>query len=657
MRKGILLLLFLSFLLTSCYNSKRTMFLKDPVDKLTDSVDVSLYEKKYPDADGVYLEYERNIQNYGNVVMTFMTFGYNSSVRSKILVLNPKNQMFNSFKLDNAGEKSLEKLYLKTTSPEGKVNLYYGKDLIREVNSEGLYNYRFVYPEIKKGTIIEEAYEKDFPVLPIISIPLENDIPVQMELPCEKLSFNFAFPKWFDLKVKKTSADKDLNYKFTNDEENNNRILSYTDKDIPEYVQEPFSPYFKETGKYLTFKVARIDMGSVKYNSAESWKEFASKFEDYAIDRDGFLFSDIVPLTADIVKGCKTDMGKLDSIVSYVQKNIEIDNSKGDISFRTLLREKKGNTLIVTGMTMSMLRKAGLKADYLLIHSADAGYFDENYVSSGQFSFPAVQVAVHDTNYVVFPYIKKLPVNVVPDFILDEKAMLIEGNSTFEFTKISSPGFSKNSVDDNINITINDDGKLTVEQVRTFKGFSAFNFRQELEEMKDKNRDDFIKSLLPYSGGEINIVNFEIKNRAEYARPLELHFKYTVDNLVTVTPEDILLQTSGMLSPVSLRNAKIDVEKRKNPVKIPFDENNTKNITINFPREWKVQTGPEDINIENCFGKLKSHTEVKDGVLKITQQNSLLKSFQPREKIKELAEIIGSYTKNAVATIVFQKKG
>jgi hypothetical protein len=658
MKTKIFLLFVASFLLSSCVSSSRIFFLKDPVIKDVDSLDINEYEKKYQDADGVCLDFEKNIQHYGsvNLLLGMQQWTYTSSVLSKILVLNPKNEKLTTFRLPFGSDRTLEKVYLKTTSPEGIVKLYNKNDLLQEKNSSGNVEYKFIYPDVKKGTIIEEGYEKVFHLPAFNWAPLEHEIELQFPLPCEKYSFKYAYPEGFNLKIKKISPNDTLNYKYDWDEKNNTRILKYSNTNIPEYTLEPFSPFYKETAKYLQFKVADGGMATISYKSVQDWDEFASKYEDYTVDKGSFFYSRIAPITEDLTKNCKSDLEKLDSIVTYVQKNIAVDNSKAAGSYREVLSDKKGDIYTITGMVYSMLKKAGIGGDYILIHPAEEGYFDQNYISFDQLTYPAVKVVLNNQTFIVFPYIKNLPIDIIPDFIQDETAMVISNEFRSKFEKIPSNESSFNSIEDNYDISIDENGKLTVNEVKTIKGYSAFQLRRDLPEIKEDNRDKIIKSLLTYNGSEINIENFEIMNPEAYKEPLKIKFKYTIDNLVSVNPDDILFQTGGLLAPASLKTINLSSEKRKNPIKIYNYENNSKSITIKFPKSWKVQTEFKDAQIENCFGMLSSHTEIQDGVIKISKINNLKKSFQPKEKIKDLCDLTGSNSNNVVPTIIFQKK-
>jgi hypothetical protein len=658
MKIKLLLLLFVSLLLSSCSSSSRIYFLKDPVVTKTDSLDFNVYEKKYPDVDGVWLNYEKKIQHCGSINMIFgsQQWMYTSSVLSKVLVLNPKDEKLTTFRLPVGDERSLNKIYLKTTSPEGSVKLYNQKDLLQEKNSSGNIEYKFIYPDVKKGTIIEEGYEKVYNLRFFNGAPLEHEIELQFNIPCEKFSFNYAFPEGVNLKIKNTSLKDTINYKYDIDPVNNTQILSYSDTNIPEYSVEPFSPFYRETAKYLQFKVNSLDILTLEYESMKDWNEVASYYEDFTKDRGSFFYSRISPLCEKLTLNCKTDLEKLDSIVSYVQKNFEVDYSKPSVSYGEVIQRNKGDIYTLTGMVYSILKKAGISGDYILIHPAEKGFFDKNYISFDQFTYPAVRLFINNKLYIVFPYIKNLPVNIIPDFIQDETALVISKETKSEFIRITSDESSYSSIQDNYDITIEDKGKLVVSENKIITGFPAYQLREEMPKLNNENKDKFIQSLLTYQGSEINIENFEILNREDYNEPLQIKFKYTIDNLVSVNPDDILFQTGGLLAPASLKLLNLKSEKRKNPIKIYNYENNIKNITINFPKTWKVQTEFKDTTIENCFGMLNSRTEIRDGVLKISKVNNLKKSFQSKEKIDELCELLGSNSNNVVSTIIFRKK-
>lgn len=658
MKKILPVIVLLSLLLMSCgpsIVSNRISYLPLPKVQKRDSINVQEYATKYPKYDGVFLDYERIIDHSGRK-MTGPGFGWQVHFvkRLKYIVLNPDNQKLTTFELNTGNFCELGNLYISISSPDGTTKLYRKTDLNQQTNSNGAITYKFIYPDIKKGSIIEEGVELSYNSMSTY-IPPEYGIDLQFQFPCEKFSFKYAYPNWWKVKTKKTSSADEIKYKITQDSLNRKSILHYYAENIPAVKDEPYSPYFKEMAQYLDINETELLMGGYNYISFNSWEELGSAYKKYVMNRNGFLTSRVSDVTEEVIKGCRSDYEKLNKIITYIQQNIEEVHDGIDRNFADILKNKKGSTYGMTGLAHSMLIKAGLNAEFVLIHSASEGYFDPGYISVDQFSIPAVRTVIDNKEYVVQPYEKYYPVDYIPDYIINQPVLIISNERPAVISQIGSSINSENSVVENYDLNISEDGKLLVKEEKSIKGAFAFFVRSTFPEISDDKKDKFIKDLLTYSDGDVKINKYEILNMDSCNKPLVIKFDYEIDNLVTLTPEEVVFQTGGLFSPSSLKKTKIETDKRQNPIRIYYSELYNKNISISFPESWKVQNELADVNFENSFGKINGHYDVGSGTLKVTQQQKLKKCSAPKEKIMDFIEISGSKSKLAIPTIIFKK--
>ncbi|MBK7499428.1 MAG: hypothetical protein IPI19_10040 [Ignavibacteriales bacterium] len=214
---------------------------------------------------------------------------------------------------------------------------------------------------------------------------------------------------------------------------------------------------------------------------------------------------------------------------------------------------------------------------------------------------------------------------------------------------------TNNNLEENYNITIGQDGILNVKEVKTANGSFGYELREYLENRSEKEIEKDIREILTYTEGNIDVLNYEIVNKDNYKEPLIIKIEYTINNLVTITPEEILFQTGGLLSPSSKYKKRLDPKDRVNPIVIYFDQKFSKNIIINYPQDWTLLKEIQDINFNNEFGIIEGKYSYQTGLISIDQSSYMCKNKQPKEKIEDLLKISGSISELQVPVIVFTK--
>lgn len=626
---------------------------------MRDSVDVKAYEAKYGKYDGVYLDIDESIEHSGT--STRMAYGsttwdYNYVLRRKYLVLNPDIQYLTTFSLSTYSSGKIGTLYLQVTSPEGTVTRYGLKDLIKETASKSVIKYKFIFPNVVKGSIIEEGYEVSYDGFR--TWDLDQDVPLQFRIPCERVAFTYAFPDWWAIRMKKISPTDTIPYTTTRDPENHKVVISCTVHNVPAVKDEPYDPYFKEVARYMEFMVSSFQMGQLSYTSPKDWTDLVSRSRTRLTDREGRgLFSSRVEeTTRNLIRGKNTDLEKLTTILDYVQSTIEIANDTEDRDFADVLKEKKGDSYEMTGLTNMMMKKAGLTTNFIMVHSAKQGYFDPDYYSYGQLSIPAIDAKVDGREFVLLPYRKDIPYDDIPDYLQGQTYIVVSDDPHATFSTIPSGSQTKNSIHERFSLVIGADGMITVEETKTIEGWYAYFLRELFVDMNKTEKDKFIKEMITYSEGQVKMTTDTLENEKEYKKPLVLRYSYSIDNLITLTPEEVLFHTAGLFAPTSLKDFRVESEERSGPIRIYNDDEYVKELEVRYPDAWELKSALQPTTIENMFGSLKVDVENSGHVLKVKQLRFLKRNSQPKERIAELAKLAGSKTSTVLPTIVFAKK-
>ena len=613
----------------------------DSLRTIAAAYDVDAYAAKYAKHDAVFLKSSDAVEHSFNKQVWN---AYRTS-HLRFMILNDDAERWTTFTVVIDPGEELQNAFVNVLSPDGAVASYTMADMKRDEDSDGEIIYRFAYPNVEKGTIIDEGYD--------IRYADGSDLarwehPLQYDVPCEEVEVRFIYPNVFGVKQKRTSP-KDYPASRT-ESAKNIRTLIYRGKDLPALADEPYSPNLKEMSDY--FEVAITSYNGAPFN--ESWREMADEFKEYFLDRESFWRDRAGNVIEEIVTPEMTDVEKLDAITSWLQENIELDYMAYENSFNDVIKKKKGTPPLITGLAHLMLEKVGITSDFVLIHSASEGYFDENFVVPGILSIPAIHTALDGKDFVLFPYIKGMPYNHTPEFVQGQPALRINGDGYNGFITLGYGNIAANTVTENYTLEIDEEGMIRINETKEFNGSNAFAVRSALKGVGDDDMEDLMEELLTYDEGDVKLQTYEIINREDYKKPLQIRLEYTIDNLVTVTPEEVILQTGGLLSPSSGLKTKVDTDERSNPIRVYYDEALEKKITIRHPRSWRMSTTLKNVNYENQFGAIDAEYLSMPGETTITLRRTLNQVNETPDKFDEMLDIIGSRSEFLnVPTLIF----
>jgi hypothetical protein len=625
----------------------------DPVG----AVDVEAIAAASPGADAKFFLHERAMEHLFELP-SGGTWAFVDDNRRQYVVLDPEEEVWSTIRIFVTPGGNLEDYFGRVTSPDGTVRTFGKADLVQERDDDGV-TYSLAYPGIERGSVVEEATRTRHVFRRNLYLPpLAHEVPLQLSVPVDTLRFRYVYPDSWALKVKRIGPNRMPYLAVDRSSEPGKVVLTYSSTAVPAVPDEPYAPFFAEVADYLEFQVSEIYVGAEKvFEAPTDWAAFAEDFKRYVF-RSGTLFSDpAARAAADVVDAQAPDSAKLAGIVRWVQQNVEEDPGSDANSDVDVLRSRRGNAYFITGLTRAMLERAGLTADYLLIHPASEGYFDDSFVHDSEFSVPAVGVTVGGERRVVFPYLRSLPVDFIPEVYQGQKAIRITGDGFGGFEETPTFPAAESAIDENYAVRVDEAGGVEVEEEKVLRGAAAYFVRELLEEQDEEEREEGIRELLTYEEGEVQDFRYTVENEADYTRPLVIRLNYRIENLVTVTPEEVVFQTGGLLSPATLHSFRVDASEREMPIRIYNDEIENKRIVIEYPEGWALTTPLEDVLDENRFGSLTGRYTVEPGRLAVEQRVHLKAGSAPPRSYPTLLRITGSESRLYVPTLIFEVQG
>jgi len=646
MRTPLFLLLLLPALLLGACGSPQLMRLTVPSRDSVPSVSVALddYERRYPGVDAVYLDNRVSLEYYGNPGAV----GATQIVRRKYVVLNPDAEWTSTVELRVRQGESLSGGYFVVHNSDG-TRRYFGLTDLKEEARGNTRVFKLAYPDIRKGSVVEEAFEMK--VNPILTF-FNHYFPLQGAVPYEHLELEVMHPKFIAMRLKRigpNQATRGLSVQL--DKDLGRWVMRYRGDSIPALGEEIYSPYFNEYGNYLQ---AMVVEGIDGIYFPEDWTTLGSFMgmtpPRYVMRK--YVDETVQQLTA----GMTTQRQKADTILKYVQATVKLGPGPEDPQdYATMLRRHNATSYQICQLTRIMLTRARIEASNLLIHDAREGFFDPDFISPDQLSVPAVMASVDSTKLLMFPYDQNLPAGQVPNYLQGQPAWELRETKQLMITTPVAPD-TANTTSENYTLVVDDDGKLTVTEERSYTGSAAYAMRDYLDELGEEDSSAFdrkVRDLVSYTDGTVTMQKYAIDNRHDLSRPLVLRFDYTIDNLVTVTPEEAVMQTGGLFSPSTQRKKKIITENRRQPIRIYASEQMHKVVTIRTPPSWSLSTPVPVVDYTNQLGAISSTTTAEGNQVTIEQHRTLNKASRPKGDAGQLLAVTGTRSKLAIPTMVF----
>lgn len=647
--KRLFVLLSLIALVVSCTVSKRTSKLIVPPMAVPGqaTIDLAAYEEKYGDYDGVYLYDETTIEHYGGKELLAGGWKFVRMNREKYIIFDPSASRLTTFRTRNKPEG----MYVRVTHPDGTVENFTKSDLKKENDLYGYDTYVIILPNIVKGSIVESGRENIYSVSYFLP-PLEYDIPLQFTIPAERIDFTFSYPDWWTIGIKDISPNRKPPVDSTFDPTKKKRVLSYHARNVSGLTSEPWAPPFKKIAKYLTFQVNSLKMNGFDWSRPTDWQVAAGKVNKTLFGKRRKGLKSVDALIKRLVDTTMSKYDRMVAITNWVRDSIEVGGKGHDGHNGAIIKAGKGNVLDITSLTRKLLAHAGLKSWLIVAHSADQGYFDEKYVSFDELSSLGVRTIVDSVDYVLFPYIKKLPANQIPPVFQGQRAMLMTGKGA-SFWTIPLNESMENKVVMDYTVTLDEQGLSHIVQKASFHGMEALSVRWEMEDKDDDEWRAMLQEEIIAIEGDPILDSFKVINEDAPYLPLEVHLFYKVDQLLTVMPDEVIFQTNGLFAPFANIQYRIDPTERKNPVSIEYDQSSNKNIRITYPDQWVLATELADISYSNLFGSASGKYEIVNNSLMVEMITQLHRRQEPKERYADLLDLTGETAKLNIPTLVF----
>ena len=408
---------------------------------------------------------------------------------------------------------------------------------------------------------------------------------------------------------------------------------------IPAFVEEPLMP---DKDVYIS----TVEF-AVKYRS---WNDVNTHFRETEsfsdiISKHNYLKRKVDELTA----GFTDSRQKIKSISDYIKHEVQFNGVHDfyGINPNELFDKKTGTAGDINLLFASMLEKAGLKVNMVLLSTRDHGFILEGFPSLSQFNYVVCEVTLADGELLVDATEKYLPFDLLPPGCFNHKGFLV---SPTQYGWISIEPLQRDKIMVDANFTLSENGQLKG-KLRSFKeGYAAFKARKKfMEGGEDEYRKDFI-------GGKLwNIERSEILNMNAVEKPVIENYDLSLDDYATISNGLIYFNPH-----IFLREElnPLTNDKRQYPVEFGKLTDNTVVCTITIPENYAVEELPQNKVIVlpgNAAKCTFSTSQIGNKIMIMSKLQFNTTLFQPNE-FGVLKEFYAALVSKKSENIVLRKK-
>ena len=535
---------------------------------------------------------------------------------------------------------------------------------------------KFSLPSVKVGSVIDLRYTIHSPFLwNLQTWTFQYSIPVKWS------QYEVVYPEYFsynhtslgyhklnssDQKTKNETVSTTVTYESSRHDgvgsgrqkENESfsymaNVYNYTAKDVPAIKEEPYLTTIENYTTKIKFELSSRDytkIGGDFKNYTTSWNDIVRQLIDDPDFGGQIKPGNFVKETVEkLIAGKTSEKDKALAIYDYVQHNLKWDESKTYMPskpLRKILDEKIGNSAEINLILLTMLQKAGISADPVILSTRSHGILTPVHASLSDCNYIIVRATIDDKPVLMDATEPNLPAGLLPYRCLNGKGVLVKTDLSEDIELTNVP--SGNNTMANLEIK---QGKLTGKILNKLTGLDAFDFRQEVK--KAGGPDAQFKLLKEKSEG-IEYLNYSYpKIDSLYS---DVNKAYDV-NIESNGDEDATILYIYPMATKRMTKNPFTTLTREYPVDFGAPYNETYKLNLVIPDGYQVEELPKSksIVLGDKVGTFNYQIAQMDKRVVLNMRFSILKSLFLPTEYKNLKDFFDLIVAKEAEQIVLKK--
>lgn len=360
--------------------------------------------------------------------------------------------------------------------------------------------------------------------------------------------------------------------------------------------------------------------------SMTKWSQFVDWYQQKTYRKLEPTY-EVLEVLDTIIKPTMTTLEKVEAVYNFVA--VKINYSSVSFLQSNFIPKRPGLTCSagigdckdVATLMITMLHELGIESYYVLVKT---NKFFHNYIMPSMlFDHVIVAYVIDGKTYYADPTSNYYPYYCLSENDANAHALLIKDgeNNIFRLHDFYTDTLTNKQL---INITaeIKEDKSVTVDVDVTSNGIEAGYLRETINPMTQEEQKKFIPE---YFGEQVfenlKIESFDFGDLKEISKPLNSKFKLSADNYTDKVTSMLIFRIPFVKCVLS--NTSVKKEKRYSDIdlaKILDITPSVQTIKIKFPAGYKLAESPENVIIDNKFGKYElTFKKTTDG-LEVTKK-------------------------------------
>lgn len=535
---------------------------------------------------------------------------------------------------------------------DGAIERVKVKEVLTDEQSGSRTLYRFSFPEIMDGSILEYKYRifNPNPVL-IVSKYFQSSLPVVWS--------EYRFFQMNELDYKKVPLGGcKFDYKRTeeveaNDVHDGGTEFRWVMKDVPGIPEESYSATLDNSLARMAIQLHSFKFDGRKEYVFKDWENYTSS---YYKDEDAMGQVFISKQTKKVMKGMKSTLSGATSkkermilTYNYIRDNMDWTGDHEmyiSIDLKTSYKYKRGTSADINFLLIGALRKQGIKANPVLLSTRGHGRLYKKYPLTKQFNHVIAHVEVDGETYLLDATYKDIPYNLLAFPNLNYDGLLITSNDN-EWIDIKGVRATK-KVQANLDLT--EDGVMTGTFEYSRDAYRGFEVRRDIEEQgKEDYEDDYFSTFT-----DSKVTNLTFENENETDKPIIERMDFTCETIAEVGGDLIYF---NLLMGLGFSESMFREPIRYAPIEMPYPLVDDYSFKIKIPEGYSTEELPEsmDIALPDNEMSFKYTIEEKDGYLIYNAYLRINKVFYEVEEYQKIKDFMDKVVEKQTSQIVLKK--
>ncbi len=548
-------------------------------------------------------------------------------------------------------------------------NLQNGRLIRKEVKQSGIFEEKvsehwrrkkFVFPDVKEGSILEYRYILETPFM--FNLPdwyFQDLIPtIYSQYTLRSIPFyeyiyiaqgitKFDYQNSEVGRKRRTWGNVTTSYgqNIAGNAGFQDYIHTFALKDVPAFKDEAFITSVNDYLIKMDFQLAKFYHPSGgERNIITTWPELNKAllknelFGKYIKGCDKYA-KKILENNLQLAGKTKVQQQKL--IVEFVKNNFSWDGRYGKYTTKSpkeFFYQKTGNTADINLFLVSLLKNAGFNTRPVILSTRDHGKVKTNYPFAHFFNY-VIALVYDDKPFLVDATEKLLPYNNIPPRCINEKGLIV-AEKDVKWVPLSTHRLSITNHVINIQLD-NAPGKVML-SIQS-DNYSAYTYKK-----KYRNDTSAIKkSLFP---NLIEISQVKTFNYDEAQRP------YIV--IVQGKAETESIRNKLIVSPflnLAITKNKLTQKERTYPMDFIYAKADQFDITLNTPQGYKLFHLPEAYNVSDELVEIRVNYSTDGNIIKIKGLYAFKKPVYSSNEYAKVKFYINKIVEKFSEQLVFEK--